>query len=267
VAAPSAADTPTYANSTGPIGHCRHREANKPRSQPVPPRRSRAVHHHGTRANKPHLAATAVATSASAQTTIIPFIDHFALHGNAFNPDTGQLTEYTKLSQCSEGALWIESCKDKFGRLCQGHRTDMPGSTKTMFFIPVSNIPKGKKPTYLRIVAAFCPKKNNPRRVHFTVGGDCVEYNDDISTKTADLTTVKTVLNSVISTPNARFMTGDLKDFYLNTPMDTYEYMRIPVSVIPDSIMTKYKLAPLVHHAHVYVEIRKGMLVALRMTD
>jgi hypothetical protein len=57
-------------------------------------------------------------------------------------------------------------------------------------------------------------------------------------------------------------MTANLKDFYLNTPMDVYEYMRIPVSVIvPDMIMTEYELLALfvIHHNHVYVEIRKGM--------
>ena len=30
---------------------------------------------------------------------------HFALHGNASNPNTGQLAEYRELSQCSEGHL------------------------------------------------------------------------------------------------------------------------------------------------------------------
>jgi hypothetical protein len=55
-------------------------------------------------------------------------------------------------------------------------------------------------------------------------------------------------------------MTGDLKNFYLETPMDDeYEYTRIPISVIPESIMIEYKLAPLVHNGHVYVGIRKGM--------
>jgi hypothetical protein len=29
----------------------------------------------------------------------------FALHGNAFNPDTGKLAEYRRLSQCSKGPL------------------------------------------------------------------------------------------------------------------------------------------------------------------
>ena len=38
--------------------------------------------------------------------------------------------------------------------------------------------------------------------------------------------TVKILLNSVISTKGARFMTIDIKDFYLNTPMARFEYMR-----------------------------------------
>ena len=135
----------------------------------------------------------------------------------------------------------------------------MPTGTNTMFFIPITAIPKHKKATYLRIVAAYRPEKANPHRVRFTVGGDHIDYQGNVSTKTANLTTVKTLLNSVISTPDARFMTADLKDFYLNTLLNTYEYMRIPVSVIPDSIMTEYKLAHLVHRDHVYVEIRKGM--------
>ena len=35
--------------------------------------------------------------------------------------------------------------------------------------------------------------------------------------KTADLTTAKCLFNSVISTPNGRFMTVDLSDFYLES--------------------------------------------------
>jgi hypothetical protein len=54
-------------------------------------------------------------------------------------------------------------------------------------------------------------------------------------------------------------MTIDIKDFHLNTPMDEYEYIRIPVKVIPDCIMKQYKLAPLVHNGYVLVEIRKCM--------
>ena len=115
-----------------------------------------------------------------------------------------------------------------------------------MHFIPKHKIPKGRKAIYMRVVAAWRPEKDNPRRVRITCGGDQVDYPGCVSTKTADLTTVKLMLNSVVSTPEARFMTGDLKDFYLNTPMDRYEYMRIPVSMVPKAIMEEYNLYDLV---------------------
>lgn len=84
--------------------------------------------------------------------------DYYTLHGNSFNPDTGQLTDYIELSMCSEGALWIQACKDKFGHLvCQGHGPVMPTGTDTLFFIPITTLPKGKKATYLKIV--INPKK------------------------------------------------------------------------------------------------------------
>jgi hypothetical protein len=55
-------------------------------------------------------------------------------------------------------------------------------------------------------------------------------------------------------------MTVDIKDFYLNTPMDTYEYMCIPVKDIPDTIMH------LVHNDYVCVEAlekRSGLCLSL----
>jgi hypothetical protein len=73
------------------------------------------------------------------------------------------------------------------------------------------------------------------------------------------MTTVKCLLNSVVSTTDAKFMTMDISDFYLNTPMDRYEYMRIPITAIPDCIMEEYKLEPLVHNGFVVVELRKGI--------
>ena len=54
-------------------------------------------------------------------------------------------------------------------------------------------------------------------------------------------------------------MTLDIRDFYLNTKMDRYEYMKISVKLIPKDIFELYSLASLVHNGFVYVEIRKGM--------
>ena len=54
-------------------------------------------------------------------------------------------------------------------------------------------------------------------------------------------------------------MTIDIKDYYLGTPMNRYEYMLIPVKHIPEDIMLQYNLAPLVVNNNVLVEIRKGI--------
>ena len=82
-----------------------------------------------------------------------------------------------------------------------------------MHFIFKHEILKGKIPTYLKMVATNRPAKANPRRFRWTVQGDCIVYLGDRSTKTADLTTFKILCNSVISLPDSRFMTIDIKNF------------------------------------------------------
>ena len=74
------------------------------------------------------------------------------------------------------------------------------------------------------------------------VGGDKVDYPHDVSTKTVDLDTTKMFLNSVISTKDARFMTMDIKDFYLGTPLTRYEYIRLQYDIIPKEIIEQYHL-------------------------
>ena len=54
-------------------------------------------------------------------------------------------------------------------------------------------------------------------------------------------------------------MTIDIKYYYLGTPMNRYEYMKIPVKHIPEDIMLQYNLANLIVNDHVMVEIRKGL--------
>ena len=42
--------------------------------------------------------------------------------------------------------------------------------------------------------------------------------------------TVKLLLNRIVSTLNEKFMTIEIKDFYCNTPMPCYKYMRLKIS-------------------------------------
>ena len=110
---------------------------------------------------------------------------------------------------------------------------------------------------FLAFRRRFGPFPVRPMYVHSS--SDRIQYEGRVSTPTADLATIKCLLNSVVSTPNAKFMTIDISDFYLGTPLPTPEYMRISVKVIPKCIMDQYKLAGLVHNGYVMVEINKGM--------
>ena len=44
-------------------------------------------------------------------------------------------------------------------------------------------------------------------------------------------------MNSVLSNMRAQFMKADVKNFYLNTPLDIPEYMMIVVKIIPAEVM------------------------------
>ena len=91
------------------------------------------------------------------------------------------------------------------------------------------------------------------------VGGDQVDYPYKVNTKTVDLDTTKMFLNSVISTPSARFMTMDIKDFYLDTPLKRYEYIHMQYNIIPRKIVEQYHLQAFKHSKYVYFEVRRGM--------
>ena len=56
----------------------------------------------------------------------------------------------------------------------------------------------------------------------------------------------KLLFNSIISTPKARFMTMDISNFYLMTPLKRKEYIRMKMSDIPEEIIIEYKLQDLV---------------------
>jgi Reverse transcriptase (RNA-dependent DNA polymerase) len=184
--------------------------------------------------------------------------EYLAYYGHAINPDTKKLAEYHELIKSSDAPRWIEGMEDEWGRLMEGNER-MATGTKTLRFVTKGEIPKGYIPTYVRIVVAYRPEKAQPYRVRLTVGGDRVIFNGECSTKTADLATVKLLLNSVISTPGARFMTLDIKDFYLNTIMKWEDrvYMRIPERAIPESIRKKYNVE--IVDGMAYVEVTKGM--------
>ncbi len=118
-----------------------------------------------------------------------------------------------------------------------------------MFFIPKDKVPRAraKDVTYGFITCLIRPKKTEePNRTRLVAGGDRVHYPFGTGTPTADLLTIKLLINSVFSTPGARFFTTDIKNFYLCTPMLRYEYMQLKLSDMPEVIIAQYHLLDIV---------------------
>ena len=126
-----------------------------------------------------------------------------------------------------EAPIWKQSLSNELGRLAQGIG-DIKGSD-CIDFIPKQQVPSNKKVTYANMVCDYRPLKQEKYRVRLTVGGDKLDYDQDATSPAASLIETKLLLNSVISDSarGARFMTLDIKDFFLQTTMKECEFMKI----------------------------------------
>jgi hypothetical protein len=166
--------------------------------------------------------------------------------------------EYTALMKDpSLQPLWKQGFGNELEHLFQGIR-DIP-VTDTCLFVKLTNIPKDRKFTYGKIVCDYKPHKKEKERVRITVGGDRLDYSVDVATSTADITTFKILVNSIIFTAEAAMMMMDIKNYYVGTPLPRFEYMKMLLSRFPEDIVDKYNLGALAVDGWVYIEIRKGM--------
>jgi hypothetical protein len=104
----------------------------------------------------------------------------------------------------------------------------------------------------------FDDAMNKVYRIRGTAGGDRINYDGPTKANTAALSTVKILLQSVVS-DNANFMTLDIKDFYLNTHLPRSEYLRISLKFLSDAILTKYNLRKFMHNGSILFEVTKSM--------
>jgi hypothetical protein len=184
---------------------------------------------------------------------------HIPMVNAIINQETVSSLEYRRLIQDeSTFPVWNKASANEFGRFAQVVGGRIEGSN-TIFFIPRNAVPKGKIVTYGRFVVDIRPNKTETHQVRLTVGGNLIQYPVDVSTRSTDLTTSKCLWNSTISTEGAKYMCLDVKNFYLDTPMDSFEYIRIPIKLIPQQIIVQYNLLPLVSDGYVYIEVQKGM--------
>ena len=89
-----------------------------------------------------------------------------------------------------------------------------------------------------------------------TIGGDQVHYPGVTAAYVAHLDPIHILLNTAAS-DDAEIGTADISDFYLGTPFDRIEYMRISLKHIPPDIQKRYNIARMVHNDNILMEISK----------
>jgi hypothetical protein len=159
--------------------------------------------------------------------------------------DIGKLLNYCQLMRSTKNRdAWSLSSVNKFGRLANGVGGRIKNPTNTIQFIHQHEVPKERMKdfTYGQFVCAVRPEKAEPNRTRFTVGGDRINYPGKVATPTAEMLVAKMLFNSIISTRGAQFMTMDISNFYLMTPLHRPEFIRMKLSDIPDEIINEYKL-------------------------
>jgi hypothetical protein len=181
---------------------------------------------------------------------------------SVLDQETGQLLEYrTLLKHPRFKEVWSRSAADEFGRLAQGIGGRVKG-TDTIRFIHKHQIPQDrfKDVTYIKFVCTIRTEKKDPYRTRATMGGNLINYPEDVGTPTANLLLIKIFLNSVISTKGAKFANADISNFYLMTPLRRPEYAKVKLSDIPEEVINEYNLREkATPDGWIYIEVVRGM--------
>ena len=187
-------------------------------------------------------------------------LQHMNLQMNHMFDTTGKKQSLDALLKGPSNNIWSRALSNKLGRLAQGVR-DIKGNN-AVDFIPFLQVPSDRIVTYANMVCDIRPLKSDKFWVRLTVGGDRLQYPDDTVSPAATLLETKLLLNSIISqsAKGARFMTLDIKDFFLQSVMDQPEYMKIHAKYFLPEICEKYNINELVHtDSYVFCKIKRGM--------
>ena len=120
-----------------------------------------------------------VAARCQGQETANPVLDY----------ETGNLLEYRQLLRHPKYSKdWNISAANEFGRLAQGDGGQIKG-TNTIHFIQKDEIPLDwrRDVTFLKFVCMVRTEKAEPNRTRETMGGNLINYPEDVGTPTANL--------------------------------------------------------------------------------
>ena len=191
----------------------------------------------------------ALANNVTLDTTTQSFMDFYACTALDLNEDGTRLTSATSLKG-PDKVLWEKAHGEEIVRLIE---------SKTGRFIQMSEMPRDRTAAYYNPQLKIKLKPEGiQRRVRGTIGGDKVYYPGVTAAYVAHLETIRIQLNAAAS-EDAYICKADINDFYLGTPLDRKEYMRISLKHIPSDIQARYNIASMVHNGYVLMEISKGI--------
>ena len=191
------------------------------------------------------------------------------IYNNLYNPPAylhhiynkeGKRESIDSLLAGENKLTWEKAVSNEFGRLTKGNKHGIK-YTDTMEFIKKSEVPAGQKVTYSSFTCDHRPLKEEEFWARLVVGGDKLVYFADASSPAASVIETKLLVNSILldHDKNAKFMSVDLKDFFLQSYMEQPEYMRLPIKWFPKDIIEKYDINNLVSDGYVYIKIKRGM--------
>ena len=152
--------------------------------------------------------------------------------------ETNKPLTYRTAKTSADKALWEVAEAKEFSKLLNPHPKS---KVCTMEFIPWEQKPRERKASYYnpQIKVKQHLDGRLDRRVRGTYGGNITDFDGLRASYTADLQTVKLLLNATVS-ENAYLAVLDITDFYLGTPLEKKEYMFIAKNQIPESTLTEY---------------------------
>ena len=109
------------------------------------------------------------------------------------------------------------------------------------------------------MVCFIHPDKSDPNGTRITIRGNHICYPGDVGTKTASWYLIKLFMNTFLSQKDAKFVTFDISNFYLQTPLNRLEYVRTKFLGIPQYFVDKYNLLDSIRDGWVYFEINRGV--------
>ena len=178
-------------------------------------------------------------------------------------PIDTQGLSYKNLLKTPDKPMLQESLCHEIGRLAQGWKTTC--GLNAMFAIKRSDTPKHKKITYGRLACDIRPSKKElykRHRTRLTIGGNLIEFEGETETPTAEITTIKMLRNSMVSTPGAKHVTIDIKDMFLadNQIMDEFECLKISSTCLPQQLIDE-------HDLHDFIDKKGGDMLGSKETN